>query len=770
MKHLYALGVAALLSASAAAQEQTFVYSKSAVTAYNANGGIVTAPNGFFARWATTATNPQVTVKEASNKNNMTLGNDANLLNYYSVAAGVSTYAISIDAGYVITGYTVSGTWTKGNNATATTINVTPAEGGTATAFATGVANQLVVTGLETSSTSFSLPAVAGILAANVTVTYKLAPARVVWKVVEDGHVLKQQTVTASVGQNVSTANVPAGFLSTQANHNEPAAITTVEGGNEMVYEYTGVNNTVPFTVSTTAAPTWYHLNLKEGLRWLTYDASAAQNIVFAAAEVTGANADWAFYGNPYEGFTVKNRLAGDNLVMSSDVPANGSLIDMRAASPAAPRNKFMVGANDAGFFLRAVGGNNEYVNDYSGGGKLSYWVNASGANDGGSRFRAIVAPTDVNYGPILNTEFAYLFGANARTGYVFTFPTVEKADELRPEYTTLSAQADEAQYNAFKAKVQAAVTPLTTGYYQIFTPFRSPAKVITAPATLNSTVQIAAFDTASVPVNTVAYIESTGANTYTIKLQGNYINNLKLTAAAQDVTITNQFAEYASIQYQNIGNGFFHAPGDHNDLVGWAIGSDPSKWLIKKVEAVNVTLNRSGDKTYATTYLPFAAEVQEANVNAYAIESVSAGEANLSAATKGVPAMAGVLLMGDEATATKATLKIKDTADAFAANVLEGSLFTAATPEGTMTLGENNGEVGFFSYTGANLRGNAAFIPASTAAGANGFVLGGLVTGINQVAQPTEGARIYDLQGRQVRRTTQSGLYIVNGQKVFIP
>ena len=131
---------------------------------------------------------------------------------------------------------------------------------------------------------------------------------------------------------------------------------------------------------------------------------------------------------------------------------------------------------------------------------------------------------------------------------------------------------------------------------------------------------------------------------------------------------------------------------------------------------------------------------------------------------------MAGVLLMGDEATATKATLKIKDTADAFAANVLEGSLFTAATPEGTMTLGENNGEVGFFRYTGANLRGNAAFIPASTAAGANGFVLGGLVTGINQVAQPTEGARIYDLQGRQVRRTTQSGLYIVNGQKVFIP
>ena len=134
---LFLLLTALLCTISVWATEYTVTYSKStgSYTATNAGGT-------WASKWVSTATDPQVTLSTTANNIAVSTGY------IYSGGSGC-TYTLTAQAGYLITGYTITGKAQGGAQ------TLTPAEGGSALSFGTDQDYTLAVTGLAVSSTTF---------------------------------------------------------------------------------------------------------------------------------------------------------------------------------------------------------------------------------------------------------------------------------------------------------------------------------------------------------------------------------------------------------------------------------------------------------------------------------------------------------------------------------------------------------------------------------------------------------------------------------------
>ena len=118
--------------------------------------------------------------------------------------------------------------------------------------------------------------------------------------------------------------------------------------------------------------------------------------------------------------------------------------------------------------------------------------------------------------------------------------------------------------------------------------------------------------------------------------------------------------------------------------------------------------------------------------------------------------------------------LKIADSANELGEGVknnLAGSIETLAKPAGKIyTLQratEDATELTFCLYTGETLKGCKAYLPAAKAVKGIRYNTGE-TTGIEGVATEKGNKEIFDLSGRRVQNPT-SGLYIINGQKVYV-
>ena len=105
------------------------------------------------------------------------------------------------------------------------------------------------------------------------------------------------------------------------------------------------------------------------------------------------------------------------------------------------------------------------------------------------------------------------------------------------------------------------------------------------------------------------------------------------------------------------------------------------------------------------------------------------------------------------------------------AKNDLRGTLETINTPKGTIyTLQRatpDATELTFCLYTGTTLKGGKAYLPAASAVKGIRYNTGES-TGIEAIATEKGTKDIFDLSGRRVQNPT-SGLYIINGEKVFV-
>lgn len=182
----------------------------------------------------------------------------------------------------------------------------------------------------------------------------------------------------------------------------------------------------------------------------------------------------------------------------------------------------------------------------------------------------------------------------------------------------------------------------------------------------------------------------------------------------------------------------------------------------------------------YATLYLGAAVQIPE-GVKAYIVTGTSNGYAMMTEVTGIIPANTGLILEAEQGEYEFA-LYDKGTADV-TGNLLTGSLYPMNVEEEAYVLADGEDGVGLYKAAMNQLDGNAwlnnankAYLPASSVPNKTvefyGFDWGG-TTGIENIEGVAgnnfgEGA-IYDLTGRKINSIAVTGIYIIDGKKVFI-
>ena len=169
-----------------------------------------------------------------------------------------------------------------------------------------------------------------------------------------------------------------------------------------------------PFKISDIAAGTCYWYNLKAGrlqryVGWENrepyhphaYDEASVENYpeteLYATDLVRASDAyQWAFVGNPVEGFKIVNKLMGEDYSLTASGTAT-SVQGVQGIKNTVLRegdSRWTAHANNAGFSLSLNGKENYYVNTHGGPhGYLQIWETANAKTDLGSQIIAEAAP-----------------------------------------------------------------------------------------------------------------------------------------------------------------------------------------------------------------------------------------------------------------------------------------------------------------------------------------------------------------------------------------
>lgn len=166
------------------------------------------------------------------------------------------------------------------------------------------------------------------------------------------------------------------------------------------------------------------------------------------------------------------------------------------------------------------------------------------------------------------------------------------------------------------------------------------------------------------------------------------------------------------------------------------------------------------------TTYVTPANVTFPENIKAYIVTSIGSTSVTISPVTN-VPAKTPVILNGSEGDYTLSGMLGK--ANDVSANKLLASDGSVNGGEGIYALAKME-EVGFYPVKeGVAVPAGKAYL--NTSAAVKGFLaLEGEVTAINNVeAASAHTSTIYNVAGQKVQNIKASGLYIVNGKKVFV-
>lgn len=514
--------------------------------------------------------------------------------------------------------------------------------------------------------------------------------------------------VKKSVTGNYDTANPTA-----------PATFAFVNLGN-MTFDRESNTVTIPctynlpFTASTNfASATWYIMDMHSNDNgtadvfygtnryvWTYVDENADVILPQVPSTVVDAgyvpdSRKWAFVGNPFDGFKIYNKAAGENLTLRKATNGNTAAV-MSATND---RNVFFLHNTTSGIensFAWKLADDTDFVNaQYVDGTKVLRGWNET---DGGSSCRAFLQTTDIPTGAfyrikgVANSLYLTTGNINSR------MPMIEAGDGAE---------------SIFYLDAERKLLNYASGLYA------------------HNTSHTGAIGS---------------ANTWEIHQQadGNYIL-------------------YASATGGNGRYLFNHNAGSETEANRNSVPSgNNTLWIIEPVEALPVTITAAG---YSTLYAPVALSLTD-GVKAYSGAIEGDNKLMLTETGETVPANTAVVLAAEAGTyhlnITTGGTTVENTA-------LGGAIATAEAPANIYTLQNQDGQVGFFPYTGTNINGFKAYLTSEAAV--KGFLFDlGITDGIESVEAATaeKDAVIYDLTGRRVQKAVK-GLYIINGKKVIV-
>ena len=208
-------------------------------------------------------------------------------------------------------------------------------------------------------------------------------------------------------------------------------------------------------------------------------------------------------------------------------------------------------------------------------------------------------------------------------------------------------------------------------------------------------------------------------------------------------------------------------------------VNNNQTQWTVEVAENIEVALKAVGDHTYATTFLPFPVSAVSEGVKAYTGSYDAAQKLVTLKETAAIPVNTGVVLMGETAFATTATLTIGGNATMTEKSDFEGTTTAIALDDNNrsnyLVLGKKSGaesEIGFFKPLASKIPANRAYINNVNGNAVSSVNVNfGTVEGIGSVVTETAedaNSPIFDLSGRRVMHTMKGGLYIRNGKKVI--
>ena len=262
--------------------------------------------------------------------------------------------------------------------------------------------------------------------------------------------------------------------------------------------------------------------------------------------------------------------------------------------------------------------------------------------------------------------------------------------------------------------------------------------------------------------------------------------NSIKITASETAANLG-----YYTLKANRTGNTAANSIGtylyDNGNVVdrNGSYAANNCDWTIEEVTELPVPINTTVG--FGTLYSPVALKgvdtdyAQDGRLEFYyGVKEENVGGNDklvLTKLTGDIPAETGFIVKykgGVNETTGCVYMKIADTDPALPGrNELTGTLETVAKPtSGTVyTLQNKNNMLGFYKYTGTNVKGGKAYyLLADDEAASMGFVFDfeGQTTGVESLEVNADNQVIYDLSGRRVAKAGK-GLYIINGKKVLV-
>jgi hypothetical protein len=360
-----------------------------------------------------------------------------------ATAAAATDYTVTMTAptGYVITGYYLGGS----ANTKDAAHTLTSADGSVSVVASAPTFNipayapkVFEVTGLNTNSTYFTINTAnkANTLYLPTFYIYVAKASEVVdvtYNVMFNG-----SQVTTATASNKILGSAPA----LPSSHVKDYCTYTYYSDAACTQELTQITSTTvyakctaPFEASTTFnSATWYYLKLKDA-NYPTYVAGGTPNVTLPTTNAGDRTTQWAFFGNPYDGFTLKNRAAGNDLVLGSASPNGdgntGGATYATLGTSGSQTYEVWIPVHSShytnGFFLQTSEG---YALNQRSTDNLAFWT---GGKDSGSTFVVEAAPSDAEYLTTLRSNY-----------------TIDAANLDKPGFPTTAA------YNTFRSAIEA--------------------------------------------------------------------------------------------------------------------------------------------------------------------------------------------------------------------------------------------------------------------------------------------------------------------------
>ena len=559
--------------------------------------------------------------------------------------------------------------------------------------------------------------------------------------------------------------------------------------------------NNLPFIVSSLTDGefggdmAWYYLKMRS--KDVTYDAATGMALAQNVDEKSAYNY-FAFTGNPFDGFSIYNYVAGSNKVFWRADATNGGRVFFTDKEDT-DGNTWVLSANGtSGYVFRLNGYDTGYMNDHQP--QIAIWNSSWGATDGGSTFTfEYVENPDLTI--LYDITYEYVYDGDVKATQTIT---VENGAEypacsyFAPYGVTVGAKpegtvsADETHQIALTVehelpfKTAADVASIDTWYYAQMHANSAVTAYVQDDENANNnvewndkTVEATEIDSHlwgfAGDVWTGIKMVNKGTGRAIVSTSGSAVMGDKANATAFIPVYSNgayHTAGWFCLKYPN--SNYLNASGGKVNSYGDA--DNGSSFLLTEYKETEVSVSETAD--YATLYLGQATYIPE-GVEVYSVTAAANGYATLTAVEGVLPANTGVILKN----AGTYTFKTAGATGSAEGNLLRGSVENTYVAGPAYVLANGTNGVGLYKATlnkdaeGADgtthflNNANKAYLPAATGAESRFLVFNfgdDNATAIEGIeAENTAGAVVYDLAGRRVQNA-QKGVFIVNGKVVI--